>query len=783
MQSNPIHISSESKSTNPLLRLAPPLRGLKGASAGMSDAELVGVPTLADYFILHRRSKGRLPSSAYQRLLASLWSRRELQEAKRRILFARGRKRRIELLAALPRRSPKSLPQSEIPRNAGAALVGKPLQLFCPDSGQRHAGRVVGARKRRRGWEHLVRFPSQPGPRTLREVVAWREEESREIEAELDMGEEEHEDFDVVIEEHSEPPMELPSNRLDADLDLARQQDAVNTSASLPQANTAAKLEGAVRSDPALAAAEAEATGESQTQLDGPVDEGEAGIPLAEGEGREEGESAQARVQGSASPVDLSADQEASPPRVRDLLEWCVLEEHFCSVGQELVWGKITGYAWWPGQIHARSALELLRTRGIGDAAAAKPEPEGQALSDDSDASEEPAGPEENPSSSVQASKAPLKVHGNALVIFFGDSTFAELPRVGNLLSFQGRTNSARPRCRHHQSGLSSDVATMIHRQLSGAIRRLLPRQASRHQVGHVQSHSQGPREVRCPGRGSRQAVCRSYLLLAAERRGPSDRRWPQVRKNRGAASRLRAPGSSSSAPTRPILLCDRSDELRRALRLTRGSCTQMAAIWSRYPCGLAPEVPAVPRRLPRMSLRSLVELTAFLCCLLRARASVGETCVLGAPPALQEQWNRAVEEETQHSEKVVSKRLRLEAMERAAMKAPRAAGSDGDRGSADAARSRHLLGGVQPSGTAPLRFPVYRNLYTSSYLNLPFAESRAAHGGSRKRKRSRMGYRPGKTTVATRNLFQVLRKAENGEAYGGTLGSRSTVVPRGVGR
>eukprot|EP00968_Pinguiococcus_pyrenoidosus_P025798 scaffold7028_cov243-Pinguiococcus_pyrenoidosus.AAC.7 len=66
--------------------------------------------------------------------------------------------------------------------------------------------------------------------------------------------------------------MELPSNRLDADLDLARQQDAVKTSASLPQANTAAKLEGAVRSDPALAAAEAEATGESQTQLDGPKD-------------------------------------------------------------------------------------------------------------------------------------------------------------------------------------------------------------------------------------------------------------------------------------------------------------------------------------------------------------------------------------------------------------------------------------------------------------------------------------------------------------------------------
>jgi hypothetical protein len=40
---------------------------------------------------------------------------------------------------------------------------------------------------------------------------------------------------------------------------------------------------------------------------------------------------------------------------------WMCLDEHICSVGGEVVWGKVPGFPWWPGQKILRSGLELLR--------------------------------------------------------------------------------------------------------------------------------------------------------------------------------------------------------------------------------------------------------------------------------------------------------------------------------------------------------------------------------------------------------------------------------------
>ena len=45
----------------------------------------------------------------------------------------------------------------------------------------------------------------------------------------------------------------------------------------------------------------------------------------------------------------------------RTMTVWMCLDEHICSVGEEVVWGKVPGFPWWPGQKILRSGLELLR--------------------------------------------------------------------------------------------------------------------------------------------------------------------------------------------------------------------------------------------------------------------------------------------------------------------------------------------------------------------------------------------------------------------------------------
>lgn len=47
--------------------------------------------------------------------------------------------------------------------------------------------------------------------------------------------------------------------------------------------------------------------------------------------------------------------------RNRSLIEWLCIEEHSCSVGGDVVWGKVQGFAWWPAQHYFRSGIEIIR--------------------------------------------------------------------------------------------------------------------------------------------------------------------------------------------------------------------------------------------------------------------------------------------------------------------------------------------------------------------------------------------------------------------------------------
>ena len=43
------------------------------------------------------------------------------------------------------------------------------------------------------------------------------------------------------------------------------------------------------------------------------------------------------------------------------LICWLCIEEHSCCIGGAVVWGKVHGYSWWPGQIYYRSGIEIIR--------------------------------------------------------------------------------------------------------------------------------------------------------------------------------------------------------------------------------------------------------------------------------------------------------------------------------------------------------------------------------------------------------------------------------------
>lgn len=49
--------------------------------------------------------------------------------------------------------------------------------------------------------------------------------------------------------------------------------------------------------------------------------------------------------------------------RNRSVIQWLCIEEHSCSVGGDVVWGKVQGFAWWPAQHYFRSGIEIIRKK------------------------------------------------------------------------------------------------------------------------------------------------------------------------------------------------------------------------------------------------------------------------------------------------------------------------------------------------------------------------------------------------------------------------------------